>query len=136
MRRNPSSSGQESEDSTMRTSTPGSAARMLEARYMRPMGGTCISYGMFVPTHLFMLLHSTSNTREGFILLLVSMAWIAPESLVFGRDFGFDYGSQSSDALPGALVELAIDKLDSKAPLNFQNEPELTKQLNEILYQV
>jgi hypothetical protein len=69
-----------------------------------------------------MLLHSTSNTREGFILLLVSMAWIAPESLVFGRDFGFDGCSQSSDALPGALVELAVDKLDSKAPLNFQNE--------------
>ena len=99
----------------------GSRARALEARYIRPSGGTCISYGMVVPTHLFMLLHSTSNTREGLIPLLVAMDGVAPENSLLGRDFGFDSYCQRTDALPGTFVELAIDQLDPKASLDLQN---------------
>jgi hypothetical protein len=69
-----------------------------------------------------MLLHSTSNTREHRVLLLVGMAGIAPEGLLLGGDFGLDDRSQSSDALPGAFVELALYQLDPKASLNLQNE--------------
>jgi hypothetical protein len=54
--------------------------------------------------------------------LLVGMAGLAPENSVLGRDFGFDGCRQRSDALPGAFVELAIDQLDPKVPLNLQNE--------------
>jgi hypothetical protein len=69
-----------------------------------------------------MLLHSTSKTRAGFILLPVGISRLAPESSTLGRDFGFDGCRQRSNALPGAFVELAIDKLDAEASLNFQNE--------------
>jgi hypothetical protein len=69
-----------------------------------------------------MLLHSTSKTRERRILLLVGMAGIAPEGLFLGLDFGFDDCRQSSNALPGVFVELALYQLDPKAPLDLQNK--------------
>jgi hypothetical protein len=69
-----------------------------------------------------MLLHSTSKTRVELILLLVGIAGLSPDFSALGCDFCFDGCRQRSNALPCAFVELAIYKLNSKVPLNFQNE--------------
>src|ERR1035437_23068 len=79
---------------------------------------------MVVPTHLFMLLHSTSRTLAGFVLEQAGMGRHPQGVCMLGlcRDLRFDGRGQAIDALPRALVEFPFYQLDAEMPLNLENE--------------
>src|ERR1035441_10352955 len=81
---------------------------------------------MVVPTHLFMLLASTSRTRAGFFLSKVGMGKHphGMQMLSLCRNLRFHGCGQTIDASPLALVEFAVHQLDAEMPLDLKNELE------------
>src|ERR1035441_3182189 len=81
---------------------------------------------MVVPTHLFILLASTSRTRAGFFLSKVGMGKHphGMQMLSPCRNLRFDGRGQTIDTLPCAFVEFAVHQLDAEMPLNLKNELE------------